>query len=140
MSYYPKYCMPRCSANVMCAVAFSMCGWTKSQAISTFSMPFGQYGGLRMSFGISPASDNFQRLIEQHLKRLKGVKTYMTISKFWEVEQKKEKKHKTMMNACVDCYNAVKKGTCRISIQRNLPSSNDHYCAWDIYLATAIEH
>ena len=45
-----------------------------SSRLSAFATPFGRYRWLRMPFRISPASAIFQRLLEQQLGGLEGVR------------------------------------------------------------------
>ncbi len=40
---------------------------------TTFATPFGRYRWLRMSMGISPAPEVFQRLLNQALEGLQGI-------------------------------------------------------------------
>ena len=46
----------------------------ESSRLTTFSTPFGRYRWKRMPFGIAPASELFQRKLEQQLEGLAGVK------------------------------------------------------------------
>ena len=47
---------------------------SKSSHMTTFSTPFGRYRWKRMPFGIKPASEIFQRRLEQELEGLSGVR------------------------------------------------------------------
>lgn len=48
-----------------------------SSFLTTFGTPWGRYRWLRMSFGISPAPEEFQRRMDEALEGLDGTRAMM---------------------------------------------------------------
>ena len=68
----------------------------RSSRLTTFATPFGRYRWLRMPFGIAPASEIFQRLLEQQLEDLEGVKNIHDDILVWGEGKPMTKRSKAM--------------------------------------------